>query len=91
MIGVTMQQSNTDNVIGYILIEQFKTNKLKVCEAPRHLGQNHIAYAVLVTQGSMYPDGLIQMICYDCWKHFDDDMGHPNWCLTDSFPNPVAE
>ena len=82
MIGETMRQFSTDNAIGYILIEYFKTDKPKMCEAPRHLGQNISAYAVLVTQGSMYPDGLVQMICYQCWKYFDDDMGHPKWCLT---------
>ena len=76
-----MRQSNTDNKIGYILIDRFATKKAKVCEAPRHAEMNLPAYAVLVTQGSMYVDGLVQMICYDCWKHFDDDMGHPNWML----------
>lgn len=78
-----MRQSSTNNAIGYILIDQFKTDKDKVCEAPRHLGQNCHAFAVLVTQGSMYPDGLVQMICYECWKQFDDDMGNPKWCLTE--------
>ena len=81
MIGEIMRQSNTGNAIGYILIEEFKTDKSKLCEAPRHKWKNFSAYAVLVTQGSMYPNGLVQMICYDCWKHFDDDMGHPNWYI----------
>jgi len=80
-----MRKSSTDNKIGYVLIDhsllRFATKKTKVCEAPRHKGMNLPAYAALVTQGSMYPDGLVQMICYDCWKHFDDDMGHPNWML----------
>jgi hypothetical protein len=76
-----MRKSNTHNAIGYVLIDRFVTKKTKVCEAPRHKGMNLPAYAVLVTQGSMYPDGLVQMICYDCWKHFDDDMGNPNWKL----------
>lgn len=83
MIGVTMRQSNTDNTIGYVLIDKFSTKKVKVCEAPKHLNMKLPAYAVLVTQGSMYPDGLVQMICFECWKHFDDDMGHPKWNLTD--------
>ena len=78
-----MRQSNTDNTIGYVLIDRFATEKKKLCEAPRHKGMDIPAYAVLATQGSMYPNGLVQMICYDCWKHFDDDMGNPEWCLTD--------
>lgn len=71
-----------ENTIGYVLIDKFATTKAKVCEAPKHKGMNFSAYAVLVTQGSMYPNGLVQMVCFDCWKHFDDDMGHPNWDLT---------
>ena len=77
-----MRQSNTGNRIGYVLIEEFKTDKPRVCESPRHLNQGLPAYAVLVTQGNMYPKGLVQMICYECWKHFDDDMAHPKWRLT---------
>jgi galactose mutarotase-like enzyme len=22
---------------------------------------------------------VVQMICFECWKHLDDDMEHPNW------------
>lgn len=83
MIGVTMRQFNTDNTIGYVLIDKFSTKKKKVCEAPRHKGMELRAHAVIVTQGSMYPDGLVQMVCFDCWKHFDDDMGNPKWDLTE--------
>lgn len=71
-----------ENTIGYVLIDKFATKKKKVCEAPKHKGMNLAAYAVLVTQGSMYPDGLVQMVCFDCWKQFDNDMGNPKWCLT---------
>ena len=40
MIGEIMRQSNTDNKIGYVLIDRFATKKAKVCEAPRHMGMN---------------------------------------------------
>lgn len=67
--------------IGYILIEEYKTNKPKVCEAPRHKNLKLPAYAVIAIQSNDYPDGLVQMVCKDCWKHFDDDLGNPEWSM----------
>lgn len=67
--------------IGYVPIESFFSERLPVCESPRHLGLNIPAYAVLALQSNDYPDGLTQMICQECWNHFDRDMGSPNWNL----------
>jgi hypothetical protein len=76
MIG--MKQN--ENRIGYIPIENYSTPKPKVCEAPLHENQMLPAYAVIVVIApQMYSEPVVQMICFECWKHFDDDMGHPNW------------
>ena len=75
---------NTNNQIGYILIENYQTNKPKVCGTPRHQDLLYPlpAYAVMaVIAPEMYSEPVIQMVCYDCWKHFDDDMNHPQWNL----------
>lgn len=69
------------NKIGYIPIEHFDSNRANVCESPRHLGQGIIAYAVLALESDDYPGGLVQMICKECWEHFDRDMGSPKWNL----------
>lgn len=71
------------NLIGYVLIEDFVTEIEKVCESPKHLGMNIPAFAVLVIKGESYPDGLVQIICEECWDHFDKDMNHPKWNLLD--------
>lgn len=70
-----------ENLIGYIPIEYFSSATPKVCEAPKHVGMLLPAYAALAIKGPAYPDGLVQMICKECWQHFDDDMNHPNWNL----------
>lgn len=67
--------------IGWIPIRYFNTDKPKVCEAPRHQGMMLDVYAVLAIQSDDYPDGLVQMICENCWNHFDRDMNSPNWNL----------
>jgi len=67
--------------IGYAPIEKFFTTKLPICEAPRHEGLNIPAYAVLALESDDYPGGLVQMICKECWEHFDRDLGSPNWNL----------
>lgn len=67
--------------IGWIPIQYFKTDRPKVCEAPRHHGMMLDAYGVLALQSNDYPDGLVQMICKNCWSHFDQDMNSPNWNL----------
>jgi hypothetical protein len=69
------------NKIGYIPIENYRTYKPKVCEAPRHQGARIVAYAALAVIADDYPDGLVLMICKDCWDHFDKDMESPKWNL----------
>jgi hypothetical protein len=66
--------------IGYIPIENYKCDKPKVCEAPRHEGRGIDAYAVMAVDGCGY-EGLVQMVCYECWARFDSDMGSPDWNL----------
>jgi len=84
MIGLKELEKLTQNKIGYVPIENFSTTKPKVCEAPRHLNQSIKAYAVIaVIAPEMYDMPVVQMICFDCWKHFDDDMNHPNWNIMD--------
>ena len=73
--------------IGYIPIRYFNTNKPKVCEAPRHKNLQFEAYGVLAIQSNDYPDGLVQMVCFECWKHFDNDMGNPDWSLIENENN----
>lgn len=73
-----------ENKIGYVPIGSIPFTKPQVCEAPKHLGKQLPAFAVLVLQGISYPDGLVQMVCEECWKHFDDDMNHPNWNLLEA-------
>lgn len=70
-----------ENKIGYVPIRYYNTDKPKVCEAPKHIGLNLPAFGVLVIQGASYPDGLVQMVCEECWLHFDNDMNHPEWNL----------
>lgn len=67
--------------IGYIPIRYFNTTKPKVCEAPRHKGMGLIAFGVLAIKSDDYPDGLVQMVCVDCWNEFDRDLGQPQWSL----------
>jgi hypothetical protein len=71
------------NKIGYILIENYQTDKPKVCETPRHKNFNLRAYAVMAISYTwhMQKQTVVQMVCYDCWKRFDDDMKHPKWNL----------
>jgi hypothetical protein len=84
MIGLNQIEKLVENKIGYIPIEHYRTPKKKVCEAPRHENQNIEAYAVLaVIAPECYNTPIVQMICFDCWKHFDDDMNHPNWNILD--------
>jgi len=75
-----MRRKRARAKIGYIPIENFKTDRPKVCEAPLHEGRELAAYAVMAVDGGGYED-FVQMVCYECWKHFDDDMGNPNWNL----------
>ncbi len=71
------------NKIGYILIEHYETDKPKVCETPRHKNLGLSAYAVMAIDYEW--DGVqrtvVQIICKDCWKHFDEEMKSPNWNL----------
>ena len=72
---------NINNQIGYIPIENYQTDKPKVCETPKHKNFGFSAYAVMaVIAPEMYSEPVIQMVCYDCWKRFDD-MNHPQWNL----------
>lgn len=66
--------------IGYVLIENYQTDKLKVCEAPKHQGWKLTAYAVIALIDERGNE-IVQMVCEECWQHFDDDMNHPNWNL----------
>jgi hypothetical protein len=80
MIGMKQIEKLDKNKIGYISIENYSTPKPKVCEAPRHENQMLPAYAVIaIIAPEMYSEPVVQMICFECWKHLDDDMGHPNW------------
>jgi galactose mutarotase-like enzyme len=67
--------------IGYLPIANFETERKKVCETPRHESENIPAFAVVAVQADVYPEGIVLMVCMDCWKHFDDDMHHPEWNL----------
>jgi hypothetical protein len=69
----------SENKIGYIPIENFSTPKAKFCEALRHENQRFTAFAVIAVISELYDSPVVQMVCFDCWKHFDDDMGHPQW------------
>lgn len=79
MIGMKQVEKLSENKIGYIPIENFSTPKSKVCEAPRHENLRLPAFAVIAVISELYDAPVIQMICFECWKHFDDDMGHPQW------------
>lgn len=67
--------------IGYIDISRFKTNKEKLCETPKHKNLKFKASGVIALQSDDYPDGLIMMVCEQCWKKFDYDMNSPQWNL----------
>lgn len=81
MIEMKQIEKLTENKIAYLPIENFTTSKAKVCEAPKHENQELPAFAVLALISDLYDEPVVQMICFDCWKHFDDDMGNPNWNL----------
>lgn len=66
--------------IGYVRIENYKTDKPKVCEAERHEGLSLEAYAVIALENERGRD-VVFMVCEECWGHFDGDMNHPNWNL----------
>jgi len=72
----------TQPKIGYIPIEKFKTDRPRVCETPRHEGRGLAAYAVMAVIDERGNE-IVQMVCLECWKCFDDDMGSPNWNLMD--------
>lgn len=63
--------------IGYVPIEAYKTDKPKVCEAPRHVRLELPAHAVVAVSDGDYE--VVEMVCFECWAHFDRDMGSPNW------------
>lgn len=79
------------NKIGYIPIEHYATEKPKVCETPRHKGLNFPAFAVMAIDYEW--DGVqqivVQMVCEECWRHFDMEMGSPNWNLLERNNNDV--
>jgi hypothetical protein len=84
MIGIKEIEKLVENKIGYIPIEHYRTSKKKVCEAPKHENQNIEAYAVLaLIAPECYDAPVVQMICFDCWKRFDNDMNHPQWNILD--------
>lgn len=72
-----------ENKIGYIPIQHWRTTiKTKVCETPKHFGQNIQAFAVMALHApEIYPNGVVQMVCKECWQHFDDELGNINWNL----------
>lgn len=67
--------------IGYVPIENYQTDKQKVCEAPRHEGLGFVAFAVVAVSDERGRE-IVQMVCEECWRHFDEDMGRPDWNLT---------
>jgi hypothetical protein len=70
--------------IGYVLLEHFGDNERRnKCETPKHADANLSGFAVIVIRGELYPEGLVLVVCKECWQHFDDDMNHPNWNLLD--------
>jgi hypothetical protein len=84
MIGMKQIEKLSENKIGYIPIENFSTRKPKFCETPRHENQMYPAFAVVaVIAPEMYDEPVVQMVCFACWKHFDDDMNHPDWNMSE--------
>ena len=69
--------------VGYIPIEHYSTDRARVCETPRHKALNLPAYAVMAIDyvWDGVQQNVVQMICFDCWKHFDLEMNSPNWNL----------
>ncbi|HEY7161653.1 MAG TPA: hypothetical protein VH815_10360 [Acidobacteriota bacterium] len=79
MIGKKQIEELIQRKIGYLPIENFSTPKKKVCETPRHENQNIEAFAVMALIAPEYDEPVVQMICRECWKYFDDHMNHPQW------------
>ena len=67
--------------IGYIPLRYFKTDAEKVCQTPKHKNLKFEAFVVIALQSDDYPDGLVMMVCKQCWEKFDYDMDSPQWNL----------
>lgn len=69
--------------IGYYSIEWHETRGLRVCETPLHKDQMKPAFAVIAIEYEENDELLlvVQMVCYQCWQHFDNNLDNPDWNL----------